>query len=47
MLNVGAWAAAVYGFLDLSAGRASVMVGYLAVASFVARLAVLGALELF
>jgi hypothetical protein len=47
LLNVAAWAAAAYGFLDLPPGRASVLVGYLAVASFASRLAVLGALELF
>jgi hypothetical protein len=39
-----AWAVAVYGFLDLSTGRASVLVGYLAAAS-VGRLVVLGVLS--
>lgn len=47
LLNVAVWAAAVYGFLDLPPGRAAVLVVYLAIASFVSRLAVLGALELF
>ena len=42
-----AWASAAYGFLDLPNGRAGVLVGYLAVGSFVSRLAVLGALEMF
>lgn len=36
---------AVYGFLDLSTGRASVLVGYLAAASVVSRLVVLGVLS--
>jgi hypothetical protein len=39
------WAIAVYGFLDLSTGRASVLVGYLAAASVVSRLVVLGVLS--
>lgn len=39
------WAVAVYGFLDLSTGRASVLVGYLAAASVVSRLVVLGVLS--
>ena len=39
-----AWAVAVYGFLDLPTGRASVLVGYLAAASVVSRLIVLGVL---
>ncbi len=38
------WAVAVYGFLDLPTGRASVLVGYLATASVVSRLVVLGVL---
>jgi hypothetical protein len=40
-----AWAVAVYGFLDLPTGRASVLVGYLAAASVVSRLVVLGVLS--
>jgi hypothetical protein len=40
-----AWAVAVYGFLDLSTGRASVLVGYLAAASVISRLVVLGVLS--
>lgn len=47
VLTVAAWAAAVYGFLGLPPGRAAALVGYLAASSFVARLAVHGALELF
>jgi hypothetical protein len=39
------WSVAVYGFLDLSTGRASVLVGYLAAASVVSRLVVLGVLS--
>jgi hypothetical protein len=39
------WAVAVYGFLDLSTGRASVLVGYLAASSVVSRLVVLGVLS--
>jgi DNA invertase Pin-like site-specific DNA recombinase len=45
VLNVLAWAAA-YGFHDLPPGQTTILLGYLAIASFVARLAVLGALEL-
>ena len=40
-----AWAVAVYGFLDLPTGRASVLVGFLAVASVLSRLVVLGVLS--
>jgi hypothetical protein len=40
-----AWAGAVYGFLTLPAGRATVLVGYLAAASVVTRLLVLGVLS--
>lgn len=39
------WAVAVYGFVALPAGRATVLVGYLAVTSAVARLVVLGVLS--
>jgi hypothetical protein len=42
--GVVAWAVAVYGLLDLPPGRSTVLVGYLAVASVVARLVVLGVL---
>ena len=41
-----AWAGAVYGFLNLPDGRATVMVGYLAVWSVVSRLVVLGVLSM-
>lgn len=40
-----AWAVAVYGFLNLSRGRATVLVGYLAAWSVVSRLVVLGVLS--
>lgn len=40
-----AWAVAVYGFTVLPPGRATVLVGYLAVASVVSRLIVLGVLS--
>jgi hypothetical protein len=39
------WAVAVYGFLGLPGGRATVLVGYLAAASVVSRLVVLGVLS--
>lgn len=39
------WAVAVYGFLHLPTDRASVLVGYLAAASVVSRLVVLGVLS--
>jgi hypothetical protein len=40
-----AWAAAVYGGLNLSRGRAAVLFGYLAASSVVTRLVVLGVLS--
>ena len=40
-----AWASAVYGFLNLTGGRATALVGYLAVLSVVSRLVVLGVLS--
>ena len=40
-----AWASAVFGFLELPAGRAAVLTGYLAVASVVTRLVILGVLD--
>jgi hypothetical protein len=40
-----AWASAVFGFLELPAGRAAVLTGYLALASIVTRLVVLGVLD--
>ena len=43
--GVIAWASAVFGFLELPAGRAAVLTGYLAVASVVTRLVVLGVLD--
>jgi hypothetical protein len=43
--NVATWAVAVYGLLELPPGRATVLVGYLAIASVVTRLVVLGVLE--
>jgi hypothetical protein len=42
---VVAWASAVFGFLELPAGRAAVLTGYLALASVVTRLIVLGVLS--
>ena len=39
------WAVAVYGFIALPPGRATVLAGYLAVASAVSRLVVLGVLS--
>ena len=39
------WAEAVYGFLNLSTGRATVLFGYLAAASVASRLVVLGVLS--
>ncbi len=39
------WAVAVYGFLNLPTGRATVLMGYLAAASVVNRLVVLGVLS--
>ncbi len=39
------WAVAVYGFLTLPTGRATVLMGYLAAASVVSRLVVLGVLS--
>lgn len=39
------WAVAVYGFLNLPTGRATVLMGYLAAASVVSRLVVLGVLS--
>lgn len=41
-----AWAAAAFGGLGLSAGRAAVQFLYLAASSFVARLVVLGVMDL-
>jgi len=46
ILSVVAWAVAVYGFLELPTGRATVLEGYLSVASIVTRLVVLGVLDL-
>jgi hypothetical protein len=43
--GVIAWASAVFGFLELPAGRAAVLTGYLAVASVVTRLVILGVLD--
>lgn len=40
-----AWAGAVYGFLNLTGGRSTVLVGYLAAWSVVSRLVVLGVLS--
>ena len=39
------WAVAVYGFLNLPTGRATVLMAYLAAASVVSRLVVLGVLS--
>ena len=39
------WAVAVYGFLTLPTGRTTVLMGYLAAASVVSRLVVLGVLS--
>jgi hypothetical protein len=39
------WAVTVYGFLNLPPGRATVLMGYLAAASVVSRLVVLGVLS--
>lgn len=41
------WAMAAFGGLGLSAGRAAVLFAYLATTSFVARLVVLGFMDLF
>jgi hypothetical protein len=43
--GIVAWAVAVYGFLGLSIWRATVLVGYLAAASMVTRMVVLGVLD--
>ena len=43
--GVVAWASAVFGFLELPAGRAAALTGYLAVASIVTRLVILGVLD--
>lgn len=40
------WGVAAFGGLGLSAGRAAVLFGYLAASSLVARLAVLGVMEM-
>jgi hypothetical protein len=40
-----AWVVAIYGFLEPPTGRASALVGYLAAASVVSRLVVLGVLS--
>ena len=42
--GVAAWASAAFGFLELPAGRAAVPTAYLAAASVVTRLVVLGVL---
>jgi hypothetical protein len=47
LLAILAGAVAVFGFLQLPRGRSAALVGLLALTSFVVRLAVLGALELF
>ena len=47
LFGVVVWAITVFGFLNLPRGRAAALVAYLAAASFVERLAVLGALEMF
>lgn len=44
---VGVWVVAVVGFLDLPPGRSAALVGYLAAGSFLTRLLILGAMELF
>jgi hypothetical protein len=43
--GVIAWVSAVFGFLELPAGRAAVLTGYLALASVVTRLVILGVLD--
>jgi hypothetical protein len=43
--GVVAWASAAFGFFDLPAARAAVLTGYLAVASIVTRLVILGVLD--
>ena len=46
-LGLVGWAVAAFGGLGLSAGRAAVPFGYLAIGSFVTRLLVLGFTEMF
>ena len=43
--GVVAWASAAFGFLELPAGRAALLTAYLAAASVVTRLVILGVLD--
>jgi hypothetical protein len=45
--GLAVWSAAAFGFLGLPPRRAAVLTAYLAAGSFVGRLAVLGAMDLF
>lgn len=46
LAGLAVWAVAAFGGLSQSAGRAAVLFGYLAASSFLARLVVLGVMEM-